>query len=100
MAGKREDFIGTWEYKAEGATWRRTLHAGGQLSMQRNGKAWTAWKGFTWRYQNNKVTLHRSNKKQFGTFKIKGPGKALFTPNFTATRVETGRNTEADDIAE
>lgn len=100
MTGKREDFIGTWEYQADGATWRRRLHANGKLSMQRNGKVWNAWKGFVWKYKNSQVALFRSNGKQFGTMEIKGPGKAFFSPKFTATRVETGTNTEADDIAE
>lgn len=71
--------------------------------MQRNGKAWNAWKGFTWKWENGKkgeVVLHRSNQKQFGTMKMQGPGKALFSPNFAAVRVETGKNTEAEEIGE
>lgn len=93
------DAIGTWEYQADGATWRRTLHPDGKLSATRNGKPWIAWTGFLWKQVGKDIALFRGDGSRFGTIRVTGPGKARFSPDFDARRIETGGNDEADEIA-
>lgn len=96
----RADFVGSWEYQAVGATWRRTLHKDGKLTLQKNSRQWTAWKGFTWKYKANIVIFYRADGTQFGTMKMTEPSRAHFSEGYQARRLETGKNTEADEISE
>jgi alpha-N-acetylglucosaminidase len=95
----RKDFVGTWEYSAQGATWRRVLHPDGQLELFREGKKWPAWNGFTWKYdkKSGQAILQRDKGDIFAKVELLSPGKVKFERGLQATRIETGKNTEADE---
>lgn len=69
-------------------------------ALQKNSRRWTAWKGFTWKYKANIVIFYRADGTQFGTMKMTEPSRAHFSEGYQARRLETGKNTEADEISE
>ncbi len=96
----KEQLIGTWEYKVEGATWKRVLKVDGQLELYRNNQKQTNWNGFTWEFKNGTAILKRANGSVFCTMKLVAPGKADFGGGMKATHIETGKNKEAEEAVE
>jgi alpha-N-acetylglucosaminidase len=98
----RAALLGTWEYKAQGITWRRVLRPDGGLDLYRNGKKWPNWKNFTWKYDpaTGHASLRRASGREFATMKLIAPGKAEFEKGMRAVKLETGKNTEAEEAAE
>ncbi len=95
-----EQVIGLWEYKAQGATWQRKLDPDGALHLFRNGVKQKNWKNFSWQLKNGQVELMKKNGTTFGTLTLTAPGKAIFTGGYKATRLETGKNREAEEAVD
>jgi hypothetical protein len=60
---------------------------------------WPNWKGFTWKYDaaTRRASLRRANGKEFGGMELLAPGKAEFEKGMRAVKLETGKNTEAEE---
>lgn len=101
MNAALEEFLGTWEYATQGSTWRRVLHANGSIELFCEGRKRMAWKGFTWAMdeQGSQLKLKRANGQIFGTMKLLSSGKADFGPGMIATKIETGKNLEAEEAS-
>jgi len=77
-AALKKKFIGAWQYKEDGATWRRTLHPDGKLALFKNGKNTQKWAGYTWDIDGDFVKMYKSDGSYLGKVEILASGQADF----------------------
>jgi hypothetical protein len=67
----------------------------------RNGKVFKEWVGATWVFdpKTHQAILYKRGKNKISTAELLPSGKVRFTGGWIATKIETGKNTEAQEAA-
>ncbi len=76
-------FVGQWEYKQNGNTYRRIIYSNGKVGIWKNGKLWVRengdpiWVGFTWKLQGEKLKIIDPSGNDFAEWAREGPDTIL-----------------------
>lgn len=69
LSATRGDYVGFWEYPAEGKTYMREFRADGAVCLYANGAMDSGWTGFTWTYDATHSTVDVINRN--GKFELR-----------------------------
>jgi len=73
-----QDFMGHWQYRAEGAMWERVFTPDGSAKLYRNGQS-QDWNGFTWSFDKGAIVLKRADGSVFERQVLQDHNTMLFT---------------------
>ena len=83
-APARSSFVGEWEYKENGRTYRRIILPDGKVELWRNGQRWSKgegkfwFEGFTWRKgYNNTIEIFNDKGEKLLSWRLEGLNTVL-----------------------